>query len=205
MPPQPSPLADRETRAARAPSFSASSAQLLLIATLASLTMLFGAALVGVGVTRAQNDLWRTAATPGLTLSLVSSSILLALLSAALEAAKRALARNASSRLVSWLTGAGLLALAFLASQGVGFRIMLDAHALAESKTLHPFSHNFLVGLHAAHVLGGLVPLGIVLVRARRGEYSSSRREGVRLLAQYWHYLGVVWLVLLIALWRLSG
>ncbi|HET9929853.1 MAG TPA: cytochrome c oxidase subunit 3, partial [Polyangiaceae bacterium] len=57
-----------------------------------------------------------------------------------------------------------------------------------------------LTGLHAAHVVGGFVPAGIVFARARRREYSSSRHEGVLLCTQYWHYLGVVWLALFLVL-----
>jgi cytochrome c oxidase subunit 3 len=43
-------------------------------------------------------------------------------------------------------------------------------------------------GLHAAHVAGGLVALGIVLFR------KSPRRELVNMVAFYWHFLGVLWL-----------
>jgi cytochrome c oxidase subunit 3 len=57
-----------------------------------------------------------------------------------------------------------------------------------------------LTGLHAAHVLGGFIPLGIVLGRADRRRYSSSEHEGPRLCRQYWDYLFVVWVILLTAL-----
>jgi cytochrome c oxidase subunit 3 len=63
--------------------------------------------------------------------------------------------------------------------------------------TLFAFTFYLLTGLHAAHVLGGFVPLGIVLHRAGEREYSSSRYDGVRFCVWYWHYLGVIWLVLL--------
>ena len=61
----------------------------------------------------------------------------------------------------------------------------------------YAFTFYWLTALHAAHVVGGFVPLGIVIARARRRQYSSSRYEGVRLCKQYWDYLGVVWIVLL--------
>jgi heme/copper-type cytochrome/quinol oxidase subunit 3 len=53
-----------------------------------------------------------------------------------------------------------------------------------------------LTGVHALHVLGGFVPLGFVVHHALRRQYSSSSHEGLTLCAQYWHYLGAVWLVL---------
>jgi heme/copper-type cytochrome/quinol oxidase subunit 3 len=46
------------------------------------------------------------------------------------------------------------------------------------------------------HVIGGFVPLCVAINKARRREYSSSNHEGVKLVTQYWDYLGGVWLVL---------
>ena len=45
-------------------------------------------------------------------------------------------------------------------------------------------------GLHAAHLIGGLVLLFIVVLG------TSKRRELVDVAANYWHFLGVLWLVL---------
>jgi cytochrome c oxidase subunit 3 len=70
----------------------------------------------------------------------------------------------------------------------------------APVRSLYPYTFYMLTGLHAAHVVGGLVPLTLVMSRARRREYSSSSHEGVQLCVHYWHYLGVVWLVLFSAL-----
>jgi cytochrome c oxidase subunit 3 len=53
-----------------------------------------------------------------------------------------------------------------------------------------------LTGLHAAHVVGGLIPLGIVIYRAGRGRYSRNFHPGVRYVTAYWHFLDVVWCVL---------
>jgi heme/copper-type cytochrome/quinol oxidase subunit 3 len=36
---------------------------------------------------------------------------------------------------------------------------------------------------------------------ASKRQYSSSRHEGLSLCAQYWHYLGVVWLILVTMLY----
>ena len=64
-----------------------------------------------------------------------------------------------------------------------------------------------LTGLHAAHVVGGLIPLGIVAHRAgwggRRGSgrCSPSYHPGVRYLAIYWHFLDAIWLALFCVLY----
>ncbi len=54
----------------------------------------------------------------------------------------------------------------------------------------------FLVLLHAAHVLAGLIALGRVIVRARHGVYDHEHHQGVRFVAIYWHFLDAVWLTM---------
>ncbi len=49
-------------------------------------------------------------------------------------------------------------------------------------------------GLHAAHLVGGLVALAVVLLGR------SKRRELVDVVAYYWHFLGVLWVALFIVL-----
>jgi cytochrome c oxidase subunit 3 len=49
-----------------------------------------------------------------------------------------------------------------------------------------------LTGLHALHVLGGLAFLGFLV----RGLGHDVHAPGVRLGAVYWHYMGVIWVVL---------
>ena len=45
-------------------------------------------------------------------------------------------------------------------------------------------------GLHAAHLLGGLVALFMVVFGR------AKRREMVDVVAYYWHFLGVLWIAL---------
>jgi cytochrome c oxidase subunit III len=177
-----------------------STAQLGMYVTLASLTMLFGASLVAYLITRAQNDVWRTADMPPLPAGLAVSSVLLIGTSASLRWAIKALRRNAFSTLERALWLAGAFALAFLLAQIQNWRTMAAASLPAETQTLYAFTFYALTALHALHVVAGFVPLGIVIAHARNKQYSSSRSEGVRLCAQYWDYLLVVWFVLLIAI-----
>ena len=50
-----------------------------------------------------------------------------------------------------------------------------------------------MTGLHAVHVLGGLVPLVMVTVAAFQGMYGRKRHAAVRYTAIYWHFLAAVW------------
>ncbi len=50
--------------------------------------------------------------------------------------------------------------------------------------------------LHGLHVLGGLIPLGVVTLRAFGGRYSRNYHPGVRYSVMYWHFLDIVWLLI---------
>jgi cytochrome c oxidase subunit III len=189
------------SRTANAPGASQPSGvspkQLAMIVLFGTLTMLFGASVVGYLITRAQNQVWKTASMPGLPLGLIASTLLLLALSVAMHVALRAVRQNRFERLARALTAALLLGGAFVLGQAANWRSMYGAAIATDARTLYAFTFYMLTGLHALHVIGGFVPLVVVLNKAKRREYSSSNHEGVKLCAQYWDYLGVIWLILL--------
>jgi cytochrome c oxidase subunit III len=165
----------------------------------ASLTVLFAASLVAYLVTRYGNTVWRTADMPGLPPGLFGSTAMLLGLSLSMHLAQRDVRQNRTESLVRDLWLAVAFGVAFLLGQALNWNVMRRAFHEGEP-TMYPFTFFMLTGLHAAHVLGGFVPLGIVLGRARKKRYTSSQHEGLSLCRQYWDYLGIVWLVLLTAL-----
>jgi cytochrome c oxidase subunit 3/cytochrome o ubiquinol oxidase subunit 3 len=52
-----------------------------------------------------------------------------------------------------------------------------------------------LVGLHASHVVVGLLALTLVLVFALRGAVKSEHVERIEVLALYWHFVDAVWVI----------
>jgi heme/copper-type cytochrome/quinol oxidase subunit 3 len=194
-------LSSRETHGPREPSFKASQRQLGVIVILTSLTVLFVGSIVAYLLTRAQSPLWRTARMPGLPIGLLGSTALLFGLSAAMHRALGSVKRNQFDALTRALWLALFFAVGFLLGQAMNWHSMSAANLAPGVKTLYAFTFFMLTGLHAVHVLGGFVPLGIVIARARRREYTSSRHEGVKFCVQYWDFLLVVWLVLLLTLY----
>jgi cytochrome c oxidase subunit III len=180
----------------RQPSFKMSMRQLAMVALFASLSVLFTASIVAYLITRFSASVWQTPAMPSLPHGLFASTAMLVGLSWFIQKAVSAIQHNRHEALLKNLWLAFLFAFAFLIGQGLNWTYMREAALAPGIRTLYPFTFYLLTGLHAAHVVGGFVPLGIVLGRARRREYSSSNHEGVLLCAQYWHYLGVVWLIL---------
>jgi cytochrome c oxidase subunit 3 len=162
----------------------------------ASLAVLFLASLVGFFVTRADSAAWRTPEAPPPPRGLWLSTALVFLISFALESARSAAKRNQLAVLPRRL-GLGMIgAIAFLLAQALNWYSISHVAFAHPRPPLVVVGFILLTGLHAAHVIGGLVPLSIVLSCARAREYSSSRYEGLSLCTDYWHFLAVVWLVL---------
>lgn len=196
MPEQPSPMSRISVSPATRVS-GISPKQLAMFVLFGTLSMLFGASVVGYLITRAQNDVWKTATMPSLPLGLLASTALLGGLSVAMHLALRAVRQNRFEALHRSLLLALLLGAAFVFGQAENWRSMYGATVATDARTLYGFTFYMLTGLHAVHVLGGFVPLLVVLNRAKHREYSSSNHEGVKLCGQYWDYLAVVWLILL--------
>ncbi|HUB26588.1 MAG TPA: hypothetical protein VL992_14275, partial [Tepidisphaeraceae bacterium] len=55
-----------------------------------------------------------------------------------------------------------------------------------------------LIGLHAAHVVGGVVATLIVTYFAHRGRYDHEQYMAVRHTGFYWHFLDVIWLMMFV-------
>jgi len=53
-------------------------------------------------------------------------------------------------------------------------------------------------GLHALHVLGGIVALMVMLAKAFFGKTKTYASTGVEVAAIYWHFVDVLWIYLLV-------
>lgn len=99
------------------------------------------------------------------------------------------------------LTVASLLGAAFLLLQAFAWiSWLLEVDDRLAGATAYRFALTgfwVLTGLHALHVLGGILPLGLETWLAWRRPTTDIHRAGaIRFTAMYWHFLGVIWLVL---------
>ncbi|MCK4713049.1 MAG: cytochrome c oxidase subunit 3 [Marinosulfonomonas sp.] len=161
---------------------------LMMWVLIVSELLVFGAGLLAflavritdpVGFGEAQDMLSRTAAGIN-TIVLITSGFLAAL-------ATRAAANNAAGRSRLLLASAALLGVVFLVVKGVEFA---DKAALGISTETHPFFtfYYLLTGFHAAHVVAGIIILGLVGWRAQ----PRSVEVGVA----FWHMVDLVWVLL---------
>ncbi len=61
-----------------------------------------------------------------------------------------------------------------------------------------------MTGMHAFHVLTGVIFLAIILRNGLRGKYTAERHWGVEAAANYWHFVDVVWIVFYPALYLIG-
>lgn len=174
---------------------------------LAALGMLFGASLVFFVVLKLHLLQPGVIAPPmpPLPLGLWLSSFLIVGCSMTIHLALHSvrLGRQQLFRLA--LLATAVIALFFLASQITAWLPLVRAQAAvvrAAGSHLNFVALAFymLAVLHALHVIGGLIPLGVTSAAAWRGAYSPEHWLPVKHLAMYWHFLDVVWLLIFVTL-----
>ena len=190
--------ADQKTPAEAASLPWLSARQLGVIILLCSMSVLFVATLIGFWFTRLNAPHFRAPGLPDLPGGLALSTLLIVLTSFCIWQAQLGIKKNLLDGVRRWLWVAGALAALFLLTQSANWFAMRPP---SDAPSLYLSTFYLLTGVHALHVIGGFVPLGFVVHHASKRHYSSSRHEGLSLCAQYWHYLGVVWLILVAMLY----
>ena len=150
--------------------------------------LVFGAGLaafLGVRITdpagfaAAQDHLHRTGAGIN-TLVLVTSGFFAALAVRAAEAARVTVTRM-------WLAAAAVLGVVFLTLKGIEYADKAAAGIGIETNAFFTFYY-LLTGFHAAHVIAGIVILGLVSIRCTP--------RTVEVGAAFWHMVDLVWVLL---------
>jgi cytochrome c oxidase subunit 3 len=160
-----------------------------------ALSMLFAASIVGYLVIRSKAPEWPPPGMPRLPNTLWISTFIILLSSLTMQWAVRAARTGRKRGLGAAMVATTVLGVAFLVSQTLNW-FTLVAASLTAATNLYGFTFYVLTGLHAAHVIGGVIPLSVVTVRSWQGRYSAAFHPGVEYCAIYWHFLAVVWVVM---------
>jgi len=135
---------------------------------------------------------WRPA--PQVNL-LWANTLMLILSSVALQWAQYSVRRGQMDSMRVGLLAAGAFTVVFLFGQLLAWRQM---GAMVYFQVTNPAIAFFylITGLHALHLLGGLVAWGRTVTRVW-GDFEVAKvRQSVELCTVYWHFLLLVWLVL---------
>ena len=122
------------------------------------------------------------------TVCLLSSSGFIMLAERAIEHG-----RMAAFRL--WWMVTILLGAIFLTDTGLEWYKLIVHDHLTIHTNLFGTTFYSLVGLHASHVVVGLLMMLVVLVFALTGHLHGEHAPRVKVLALYWHFVDAVWVV----------
>lgn len=130
--------------------------------------------------------------------SFILTTVVLIAISTVLHLAVSAVSQERVGDMKRYVWVAFLLSLAFFGIQGSGLTWMV-AQLMQPADTiqnLYGFTF-FLVVVHALHVIGGVAGLVFLLFGIQRQQYDHERYFPVRFCALYWHFLDVIWIVML--------
>jgi cytochrome c oxidase subunit 3 len=165
-----------------------------------AVTMMFAAFSSALIVRKGSSMDWQSFTLPSI---LYFNTFLLLVSSVTLEVARRRVAtymgglRLKSEHPARWLyitLGLGLL---FVIGQYVAWR-QLNAQGLYLATNPSSSFFYLLTAVHAIHVLGGLSALLYVISKLNK---LTLRRNTMVATARYWHFMGVLWVYLIVLLW----
>jgi cytochrome c oxidase subunit 3 len=136
---------------------------------------------------------WRALPVPRL---LWFNTGVLVLSSIALQWAQVAARRDDTDGAIIGLCAAGALAVTFLVGQLLAWQQLRVAGYFLAANPANSFFY-LITAVHGLHLMGGLVALGRTTAKVWRGAAMTQVRLSVELCAIYWHFLLLVWLVLL--------
>src|SRR5438132_10148659 len=107
--------------------------------------------------------------------------------------AERAFRTEASGSFKIWWLITIVLAVVFLGWTALEWRRLIYQHNLTISTNLFGTSFYSLVGLHATHVVVGLILLSLVFLLSLRGLVTRNYSEHIEMIWWYWHSVDSVW------------
>ena len=91
-----------------------------------------------------------------------------------------------------------VLGIAFVVLQWIGFNWLWDRGVRFEGVSGAGQFLYVIFGLHALHVLGGIVALVILLIRQYVGHTRIYNATPIEIMSIYWHFVDLLWLYLLV-------
>ena len=117
--------------------------------------------------------------------------------------AQRAVFANDHLKLRRFLVITTALGAAFISSQ---IFVWYDLVGRGYYMSGNPYAGFFYIitGIHAVHVLGGVIALGAIITRSNSptefGPELEYRRNLARSVGWYWHFIGILWIALFVML-----
>jgi cytochrome c oxidase subunit 3/cytochrome o ubiquinol oxidase subunit 3 len=122
------------------------------------------------------------------TICLLSSSVTIWL-------AERQIDRGRMRGFAAWWALTIALGAVFIAGTAVEWHKLIYVEGLTIRTNLFGTTFYSLVGLHATHVVVGLIGLSLILIFTLTGHVREEHSERIQVFALYWHFVDAVWVV----------
>jgi cytochrome c oxidase subunit 3/cytochrome o ubiquinol oxidase subunit 3 len=128
------------------------------------------------------------------TVCLLSSSLTVHFAVSSVFAGKRSLCSI-------WLAATVFLGVIFLVGTAQEWFDLIYHDGLTIQTNLFGTTFYSLVGLHAMHVIIGLLMLSLALVFSLRGQVTTKQADRLEVLSLYWHFVDGVWVVVFLVVY----
>jgi cytochrome c oxidase subunit 3/cytochrome o ubiquinol oxidase subunit 3 len=134
----------------------------------------------------------------------IFTSICLLSSSATVHFAVSALEHGRRSLTTLWLAATVLLGGIFIAGTGHEWYQLIYRDGLTIRTNLFGTTFYSLVGLHASHVIVGLILLSTALIFSATGGLTSRHTNRLEVLSLYWHFVDAVWVIVFLVVYVLG-
>ena len=159
-----------------------------------SIVMMF-AGLTSAYIVKSGQAGWHEVKTP--TIFWISTATLV-ISSVCIQAALRSFKQRNMVMFRSLLLLTLLLGIAFVAMQWAGFNWLWERGVHFEGASGAGQFLYIIFGLHALHVLGGIVALIVLFARQYFGSTRTYNSTPIEIMSTYWHFVDLLWIYLLV-------
>ena len=160
---------------------------------LGSIIMMF-AGLTSAYVVKRDQPGWTTFSIPK---AFWYSTVVILISSLTIQMALKAFKEREMQRYRNLLTTTAVLGILFVVLQWMGFRQIWNTGVTFKGSGGGQFLY-IIAGLHAVHVLGGILALMVMFVKAYASKVRSYNSVPVELMSTYWHFVDLLWIYLLV-------
>lgn len=161
---------------------------------IASIMMMF-AGLTSAFIVKSNLTGWRTIDMP--KVFWVSTIVILAS-SVSMLVAKKAFIHREMQKYRTMLAITLVLGVVFAICQLIGFSQLWEVGIRFKGSSGAGQFFYAITGLHALHILGGIVAVAVFLFRSWFGKVKSYSVASVEVLGMYWHFMDILWVYLMI-------
>jgi cytochrome c oxidase subunit 3 len=127
------------------------------------------------------------------------STIVILLSSLTVQLSVKAFKERAMSKYRKLMFSTLVLGVLFIVLQYFGFKQFWNAGMTLQANVAFSFLY-IIVGLHGLHVIGGIIALMVMSLKAFSTKIRIYSSVPVELISTYWHFVDILWIYLLIFL-----